>query len=255
MAEHYRGYYDVAEGVDPLTEKRYQAILGWLERVGRGRRVLDIGCGRGYFLVVAEGRGWWGVGLEVSESGLESARQLKKERGSRFLLTGGTIEQSAFSAESFDAITLFEVLEHLRDPMSVLQETHRLLHAGGLLYLTTPNFDGVSRRLLGRRWRVIADEHLVLFNSRTLRTCLEAAGFRLLTLRTKNIDVPGILAAWRNRGRRTERPVTTFSATRSLRRMIEHSPCLRGSRAVANVVLRLARLGDTIEVLARKGSS
>jgi 2-polyprenyl-3-methyl-5-hydroxy-6-metoxy-1,4-benzoquinol methylase len=248
--EYYHGYYaGKAPTYDPITEKRYHAILERFERLTRKGRLLDAGCGMGHFLAVAESRGWTAVGLEVSGSGVEMLAAIKKERGWRFEVHGEDLLKADFPPRSFKVVTLFEVLEHLGDPLANLRRVHSLLEPGGILYLTTPNFDSLSRHALGERWRAITREHRCLFNPETLRNCLVEAGFDPLELVTKNIDLPEILSKWRTRSR-PDVAVATFSATRAFRQTVESSRLLRLGKAGANLALSLLGLGETIEALA-----
>ena len=252
VSKYYSGYYNPEVSVyDPLTEKRYQAILAQLERFRSSGYLLDVGCGTGHFLAVAAARGWQPVGAEISESALEFLRYAIRERRLKFSVVRGDIGQAGFSSESFDAVTLFEVIEHLEDPVTTLAEAYRLLKEGGILYVTTPNFDSLTRYLLGKRWRVIAEEHRCLFNPNSLKKCLTAIGFRPLKLVTKNVDIPEILATWRQ-SRQLSVPGGDFSATRSFRRTVEGSSLLRWAKRGTNEMLRWSHLGETIEALAVK---
>jgi 2-polyprenyl-3-methyl-5-hydroxy-6-metoxy-1,4-benzoquinol methylase len=250
--EHYEDYYAGRDVVfDPLTEKRYHQILGGIERrVGPGR-LLDVGCGLGHFLTVAEARGWQPAGLEVSASGIGHLERLKADRQLGFALIDKPLLDADLPASSFRAITMFEVLEHLSDPRTHLERIHALLEPGGVLYLTTPNFDSFSRLALGSRWRGLTTDHLCLFNPRSLRMSLGAAGFDVLTLRTRNVDIPEILKKWR---RRASGPggVETFTATQACRHQLERSPWLRAAKAVVNVGLDWLGRGDTLEAVAVK---
>lgn len=249
-AEYYHDYYKGKPAAhDPITAKRYHVILDRFERLRLPGRLLDVGCGAGHFLVVAESRGWRATGLEVSGSGVEILAELKRERGWGFEILGEDLLKADLPASSFTAVTLFEVLEHLADPVANLEKIHRLLEPGGLLYLTTPNFDSLPRYALGGRWRAITPEHLCLFTPAALRRCLQASGFMPMRLVTKNVDVPEILAKWRVR-RRPDQPVATFEATRVFRHTVERSRPLRWLKSGANAVLRLSGLGETIEALA-----
>ena len=253
VKEHYHGYYgDGSIGYDPLTGRRYHALLERVERLRPPGRVLDVGCGAGHFLAVAETRGWEAVGLEVSRSALDALRQVQRERHLAFSIVEGPLAQAGFPERHFDAVTLFEVLEHLDDPMDTLAEVHRLLKDGGLLYLTTPNFDSLSRRLLGRRWRVIAQEHRCLFTTRAIITGLNRLGFRAVSVGTKNIDIPEVLSKWGVRKQHAH-PTDRSSSSQRLRRTIEEVEWLRAVKAGVNHALRLLRLGDTLDVLAVKG--
>jgi 2-polyprenyl-3-methyl-5-hydroxy-6-metoxy-1,4-benzoquinol methylase len=249
--EYYHDYYaGKTIDFDPITEARYHSILTRIEQHVSPGRILDVGCGMGHFLAVSESRKWQAMGLEMSDSGIKMLERVKLERGLRFEICGGDLLRNDFAANSFRAVTLFEVLEHLIDPMAVLRKIHTLLEPNGMLYLTTPNFDSLSRYALAGRWRAITEEHLHLFTPWTMRACLSAAGFRPISLVTKNVDVPEIIAKWRRRN--AQQAVNTLPSTRAFRRTIEGSPWLQRAKRCMNVALRLSSLGETIEVFAVK---
>lgn len=253
METHYEGYYPPEKiYYDPLTEKRYHSILSEFERIRPPGRLLELGCGKGHFISVAEARGWEAVGLEVSHSALEVLGQLKKERQLKFSVIESPLTEASLPGESFDAVVLIEVIEHLDDPVATLRETRRLLKNRGILYLTTPNAGSLSRVLLGDRWRVIAEEHRILLNPRALSAGLKELGFHPLTVTTKNLDLPEILAAWGGANPEMH-PTPADSSSQRLRRGIEENGLLRQAKAGANHLLRLSQAGDTIEVLAVKG--
>lgn len=251
LVTHYHDYYSSqASDCHPITERRYHAMLDRFERLTPPGPLLEIGCGMGHFLAVAESRHWKPVGLEISQSGRERLERLKAARGWNFPVHGVDVMEATFPPGSFRAVVLIEVLEHVASPMACLRRIHTWLEQGGLLYLTTPNFDSLSRYLLGGQWRVIASEHLCLFNPRTLRASLRAAGFRPVRFVTKNVDVPEILAKLRRRAPRE--PVSTSAATQELRQTLEASPWLRVLKAGANAALRVSGWGETLDVLALK---
>jgi hypothetical protein len=149
---------------------------------------------------------------------------------------------------------MFEVIEHLSDPRPHLERIHTLLEPGGILYLTTPNFDSLSRLALGGRWRAMTPDHLCLFNPRALRASLRAAGFRPDVLTSKNVDIPEILAKWR-RSPSSGRSVETNPATQACRNRVEKSSWLRAVKATANVGLHWCGRGDTLEAMVLKDGS
>ena len=210
-----------------------------------------MGCGKGHFLSVAESRGWESVGLEVSHSALEALGQLKREKGLRFSVIESPLTEASLPGESFDVVTLFEVIEHLEDPVSTLREVHRLLKREGILYLTTPNVKSLSGVLLGDRWRVIAEEHRILLNPRALSLRLRELGFRPIRVTTKNLDVAEILAYWGGANPEIH-PTLPDSSSQRLRRGIEGNGLLQQAKAGVNHLLRLSQAGDTVEVLAMK---
>ena len=139
--------------------------------------VLDIGCAAGFFLKVMEEKGWETTGVEISVFMADFARtELKLSN-----VFPGTLEQQPFEAESFDVITLWDVIEHLEDPRSVLAATQRLLKKDGILVLETQNVESVVARLMGRRWHHYKfEEHLWHFSPKTLSALLALEHFAVV---------------------------------------------------------------------------
>ncbi|MBI3666847.1 MAG: class I SAM-dependent methyltransferase [Acidobacteria bacterium] len=147
----------------------------WL---GLGDRapVLDVGCGGGSFLAALRRRGVRVVGLDLSR---RAAGVAWRENG--VPVACGTLEGSPFPAESFGAITLFHVLEHLPEPPACLQAARRLLAPDGRLYAQVPNAACWQFLLLGERWSGIdVPRHLIHFRTEDLEDLLWQCGFRVL---------------------------------------------------------------------------
>jgi SAM-dependent methyltransferase len=241
---HYSDYYDDAPEVSPLTTARLRSLAQSLLLYHSKGRLLEVGCGDGHFLAAALDAGFDAWGTEISSSGL----QRLTKRGLHVL--GGDLTELDLPAGHFDAVVLFEVIEHLPDPVRHLTECHRVLRKGGALLLTTPNFSSLSRRLLGERWRVVDPEHLVLFTSRGLRVALERAGFRVQALWSRNFDPTEIVRVVRGESSRSaERRQSGVDACRSV---FANRPWLRGVRDGVNGALRLLAMGDTLEARAER---
>jgi SAM-dependent methyltransferase len=209
-------------------------------------RLLDVGCGAGFFLDEARARGWRVCGTEYSE------RALALARGRGHEVTQAPVAVDGFEANSFDVVTAFEVFEHVKDPLSEAAVLARVLRPGGLLYCTTPNFNSVSRRALGPGWSVIEyPEHLWYFTPRTLRRWLERSGFV-----TQSIESSGIsLSRLQSAGRRTETGAASWTGTdERVRSTIEHSRLLRIGKAGANHLLSAVGAGDTLKGRFRRDS-
>lgn len=164
-----RGKYD-----DELaTRRENERRLAMLERAGvpRGGRVLDAGCATGDFLATGEGTyEMWG--LDVSAFATDLARQNNPALAGRILT--GFIEDQAFEPASFDAIVLWDVVEHLWDPRAVLRKLVAYLKPGGALILSTPDIGAATARVMGRRWAFMTPpEHLGFFNRASLTWLLE----------------------------------------------------------------------------------
>ncbi len=150
---------------------------------GRRGRLLDVGCGLGFFVKRAGAcAGWEAVGYEISPDAVRYAR----ERLGLENVCCGRVEGASLPDGSFDLITLWDVIEHLPEPDALLQELARLLAPGGILFLHTPN---AAVQLLKARWKMRllgerpgghyleARDHLHLYTMRTLRVLLERNGF------------------------------------------------------------------------------
>ncbi len=142
-------------------------------RAGRGR-LLDIGCYTGVFLLIAQSRGWKAVGLEPSRWACRLARQQGLE------VHEGTIAEAPWPTQSFDVITMWDVLEHLANPLEDLRRVRSLMMSGGHLALTTVDLDSLSARLFGSRWWWLMEMHLYYFTRDTVTQLLNKAGFEVL---------------------------------------------------------------------------
>ena len=136
-----------------------------------GARILDAGCATGDFLAFARTTfDMWG--LDVSEFAVEQAR--RKNPGIDHQIHAGFVEQQAYSPASFDAIVLWDVLEHLWDPVSTCRSLLDALRPGGYFVISTPNIGAGVARLMGRRWAFMTvPEHLGFFDHRTMTYLLE----------------------------------------------------------------------------------
>ena len=157
-----------------FLDQRYRSPVALLEQSGAVRgRVLEIGTGAGFFLKAAARAGWDAHGLELSADASAYARATL---GLNVLQSAA--EDMPFEPGTFDAVAMFEVIEHLRDPMRVLRAARRAVRNGGVLVMSTPNLNALTRWALGKDWAVLSPaEHLYYFTERTLRAALEGAGF------------------------------------------------------------------------------
>lgn len=151
----------------------------WLngERPGR---LLDVGCGNGRFLDTMHELGWEVVGVEPDAQAVKIAQD-------QFGLNvyEGLLEEVGFPDDTFDAVTMNHVVEHLHDPISTLRECQRVLKKSGQLVMVTPNIESLGHRLYRVAWRGLeVPRHLFLFSPRTLRVCVERSGLQVIELRT-----------------------------------------------------------------------
>jgi SAM-dependent methyltransferase len=240
---HYADYHDAVPELSPLTVQRLTAWATELVGSRRTGRLLEVGCGAGHFLRAASTAGFEASGTEVSASALA---HLRKEG---FQVFEGDLPSLRLPEASFDAVVLFEVIEHLPDPLVYLAEARRLLRVGGVLLLTTPNFDSLSRRLLSERWRVLDPEHLVLFTTDGLRRAFGRVGLQVSRIESRNVDPLEIVRGLRGReGYGSERQ----GRVDACRAAVATRPWLRSLKSGINGGLRLLRMGDTLEVWASR---
>ena len=136
-------------------------------------RLLDVGCGSGEWLASMRELGWVVQGVDFDENAVNVARQNGLE------VHCGSLEQQNFPNDSFDAVTLNHVVEHVPDPVGTLTECARILKPGGKLILFTPNSASLSHQLFKQNWRGLEPpRHLNLFSMPALRQSLGLAGFR-----------------------------------------------------------------------------
>lgn len=173
---------DYVEMVDPdyVTEqegRRAQAriILAKISKFKKQGKLLDIGSGPGIFLDEARKQGWRVTGLDLSGW----AQQYGKEKfGVEIVL--GDLSGAGFPEDSFDAVTLLDVIEHVKDPKETLERVHRILKDDGVLYISTPDIESFVSRILGARWWGINKYHLSYFSKKTLEKLFMAVGFKKL---------------------------------------------------------------------------
>jgi len=170
--------YSQRKSVDAaiIRESRLRAAeaqVGLIRRYGNGTRLLDIGCGEGFFLFNASKFGYVTKGVELSQDAVAYAR---KEFGLDVEVK--SLEELRFSENHFDVVTMWQVLEHLLYPLTTLKEIHRILKPGGMLVITTPDIGGVPARILKKRWWCITRLHINQFTTKTLTNIFKNAGFK-----------------------------------------------------------------------------
>ena len=163
----------VAEESNRVRSSALVARLVARSGVAEGASVLDVGCSAGYFVEAALRRGFDAIGVEPSSWLCRRAR----ERVGESRVIEGTFETAALGRARFDAVTLWDVLEHVPDPVSFLSRARDILRPGGLLFLNVPARDTLTAALLGSRWPLLLPEHLFYFSRPSLRIALAAAGF------------------------------------------------------------------------------
>ncbi len=156
-----------------LTFRRNLLPLEAMVPAHSPRRLLDVGCHIGVMLEIAQERGWRATGIEPSEWAAARAR----ERGLNVI--NATLANAHLAPDSFDAVTMWDVVEHLTDPAGDLKYVHRALKPGGMIAIHTIDIESPLARLMGQRWPWLMEMHLVYYSPRTMGQQLKQLGFKI----------------------------------------------------------------------------
>ena len=177
-------------------KKRFSRRIKEIKRQAFPGLLLDVGSGAGFFLKLASETGYAVKGVEISQYAADYSRN---NLGIPVFL--GELEAAALTPESFDIVTLWHGLEHVRNPKEFLAQVNSLLKDQGLLALEVPNIGSSAARIAGVNWELMSPkEHFYYFNPTTLRRYLEASGFTIITTQTFFWTTPAMLlraVSWR----------------------------------------------------------
>jgi 2-polyprenyl-3-methyl-5-hydroxy-6-metoxy-1,4-benzoquinol methylase len=238
LDNHYKNYgsnFYCSE----LTIKRYNEILDKMEPFRKTGRLLDIGCGIGFFLDEAKKRGWEVYGTEYSERLIG----LLREKG--ITIHEGQLNSKNYEEGFFDVVTSFEVIEHINNPISEINQIGKLIRKGGLVYITTPNFNSLLRRRLKIQYNVINyPEHLSYYAPRTLTKLFNSNGFKKLKVETTGISLTRLRTS---QGTSSQKFVSAASDDEKLRQQMDEKWYLGLAKTFVNSVLTALGSGDSLK--------
>lgn len=185
---YFVGHYDA--GLVPGTEAMRKRLsqeshrIRFLKPLKKTGRILDIGCGRGYFLLACREQGYDVQGFDISEDGAVYVRNTLGIPVQTGTLVG------AFEDASFDVITMWHSLEHTPDPARYLEAAGRWLRPDGVLVIDVPNYTGTDARLQWQTWEHWdLPYHLLHFTPKALDTLLGSHGFSVVRRKNYHSDV------------------------------------------------------------------
>jgi ubiquinone/menaquinone biosynthesis C-methylase UbiE len=152
--------------------------------VAKPGQMLDVGCATGIFVGVAQEAGWRATGIDASGWMVSTARS----RCPMATFKVASLEEVRFPTESFEVVTLWDVLEHVPAPVEMLERARAWLSPGGWLFLSVPNVESKVARLMGKHWVLLLREHLWYFAPGTIGAVLSCAGFEVVSTRTKLVE-------------------------------------------------------------------
>jgi 2-polyprenyl-3-methyl-5-hydroxy-6-metoxy-1,4-benzoquinol methylase len=262
LSQYSPKYFE--EKYDKTQESEYVNVHSWrakiamcLRRVNRLRRaraglLLDVGCGRGWFLDAARERGWQVQGLELCAEVAQST--MERVRTQVYIGSIFDIEVE-LPSETFDLVTMFDVIEHLEAPLAALRICHRILKPGGALAISTPNLRGLGCRLLGAKaFAVWPDEHIFYFGPTSMKRALQLADFTDMEIASREIypeNAATMLSGLLGRsllGTIGHTGVTNDGnpEVRSVKRLFRNNPALKGVRAALNSLFAALPIGDEL---------
>jgi SAM-dependent methyltransferase len=169
--------------------RRHRKFLAQISRLlgtaPSATKLLDVGCSSGAFLGSALQLGYVAEGVEPAPRAAATAQS----RGLKVF--NGLLHEARFDTASFDAVSLLEVIEHLKEPLPVLQECARLLRPGGVLLIGTGNTDSWQASAFGPKWDYLQIDrhggHVSFFNQTSLEMLSKQAGLSVAAIKTRGL--------------------------------------------------------------------
>jgi SAM-dependent methyltransferase len=188
MHLHYTdAYHRLISAGGENSPSRWRDRSVALARFKRSGALLDLGCSSGSFLESLKDEPWQLYGVEMSA---ECAKTAEARSGAEVFV--GDVLDAPFRNESFDAITCFDVLEHLYEPRQVMAKIGEWLKPGGIFYVLVPNIDSAEARVFGTYWHGLElPRHLFHYSPTSLRFLAKTAGLKEASLETRRNPAVG----------------------------------------------------------------
>jgi len=196
---HYQDIYRSAEYQEIVKNLGENSHIYRKERFGKERisiikqfinpgtstpKYLDVGCSTGFVVEAACELGFDAIGIDPNPSAVKYGKDLGLN------LYNDTIEEAGFSPEYFDAVSLFDVIEHLRSPADMLTKAISFLKPNGIIFLYVPNYDSASRILLGDKAHFIwPTHHLNYYTLSTISDLMKRMGLKIEMMMTEGLDI------------------------------------------------------------------
>lgn len=240
LTDHYTNYPRY-HSLSPITEKRYNELLDKFEPYRKNNNLIDLGCSHGLFLEVAKKRGWNVYGTEYAQESIDYCA-----KNNITVFKSDKLPAELFKME-FDVVTSFEVIEHINTPLADMELVKKILRKGGAFYVTTPNFNAISRLVLKQKWNVIEyPEHITYYTPKTLNKLLTNFGFKKQFLVTTGVSLSRFN---QSRGIVDVNRTLNDNVDENLRKNIEKNLLLLWAKNITNFFLNGFKIGDAMKAL------
>lgn len=228
---------------------RYKREIKLLQRIPTKKRLLDVGCSTGSFLVAAKKAGFREVsGIDIAQPSVAYAQSKGLDA------QNGNFTQSLFPPDNFGVITMWATLEHLPNPSIFIKEAYRVLEPGGFLALSVPNTNSLSHLILGKKNRYIGSDHLNYFNRKNIETLLHSNGFEIDRIETRSINPLKIIADLLSAQVTVESQIKSGTRTTAIKNKWYYFP-LRWIHQILDKILFWIGRGDLLLVAAIKSTT
>jgi len=194
----------------------------------KNKLLLDVGCGSGYFLECAAEYG-------ANCHGLEPSNDVRNDALNRLdIPISGLPIENYESKNKYDIITCFDVIEHVKNPIGMLNEINRLLKMNGNLLLYTPNFESFGVKVTKKDSNLVAPgSHLMLFTYDSIKSALSQTGFKLDYYKTFGLDIDDIISVEESRNTQNK---FLNDWKEELQAIIDYSNCGTYMRVIAKKI-------------------
>jgi 2-polyprenyl-3-methyl-5-hydroxy-6-metoxy-1,4-benzoquinol methylase len=234
LAEYSK--YSRSNLISAITIDRYKDLLLFFEKQRVNNTIIDIGAGDGHFIGLAQQNNWKAYATEFDDTSVK----LCQEKG--VTVHKGKLDAKQYAPNYFDVIYSSEVIEHINNPVEEIENFHHILREGGLVYVTTPNFNALSRRILKHKWNIFNyPEHLSYYTPKTLTKLFTEHGFRKVQIQTTGISPARFLKSLNTR------QANGSGNDEALRENIENKFWLRWLKYILNALLNFTKSGDAMK--------
>lgn len=208
-----------------------------------GGLLLDVGCGNGDRLFLLKSLGWEVEGVDFDQSAVDVA--LSKG----LLVYTGELEAQQFSENRYDAIILHHLIEHVYEPVQLLQECYRIMKPGASLVAITPNNSSLSHRIFTKDWRGLEPpRHLHIFNRNILERVAIESGFEIVSSRTILTSIAPIIQSY-------ELKTIGKIAFRSIRQNVVEYIIVMALTIIESIMLLFNNnIGENAVIIAKKST-